>query len=72
MSDKKTEKQVMQEAIGSAISFLTTEQKRKVMSFIILLPHQWTAVINESVKSLTVQQMKQVLEFIATMPADGK
>jgi len=67
MKDKKQEKQVLQDSIASAIEYLTIQQRKKVLTFIILLPHQWNAVINESVKSLTEEECRQVLEYIATM-----
>jgi hypothetical protein len=71
MSDKRTEKQAIQDAIRTAVDYLTIDQRKMVLSFIILLPHQWTSVINESVKALTVAQCREVLEFIATMPGEG-
>jgi len=67
MKDKKQEKQILQDSIASAIEYLTIQQRKKVLTFIILLPHQWNAVINESVKSLTEEECRQVLEYIATM-----
>ena len=67
-----TPKEAKQYAISEAIKYLTNDQKRKVMSFIILLPHQWNAVITEAVKSLTSDQCQKVLEYIATMPGEGK
>ena len=72
MKDKKTEKQELQEAIGTAIGYLTVSQRKEVLSFIILLPHEWSAAINDSVKLLTVNQCKKVLEFIALMPGEGR
>jgi hypothetical protein len=65
-------KEVKQQAISEAIKYLTIPQRRKVLSFIILLPHQWNAAINESVKSLTAEECQQVLEFIATMPRNNE
>ena len=67
MKDKKQGKQILQDSIASAIEYLTIQQRKKVLTFIILLPHQWNAVINESVKSLTEEECRQVLEYIATM-----
>jgi hypothetical protein len=72
MEKKKTEKQELQDAIGTAVSFLTARQRKEVLSYINILPHEYAAAINESVKGLTVQQMRQVLEFIALMPGEGK
>jgi hypothetical protein len=67
VKDKKQGKQILQDSIASAIEYLTIQQRKKVLTFIILLPHQWNAVINESVKSLTEEECRQVLEYIATM-----
>jgi hypothetical protein len=72
MKNGKTEKQELQEAIGTAVSFLTPKQRKEVLTFINILPHEYAAAINESVKGLTIQQMKKVLEFIALMPGEGK
>jgi len=68
MKPRKPDKQVLQDSIATAIEYLTIQQRKKVLTFIILLPHQWNEVINESVKSLTTEECRQVSEFIATMP----
>ena len=67
-----TPKQAKQYAIGEAIRFLTNEQKKKVVGFILLLPVQYNELITDSIKVLNGTQLDQVLEFIALMPGEGK
>ena len=67
MTDKDTEKEKIQESIRTAIASLNVAQRKKVLTFIVLLPHEWSAAINESVKALTLEQSKKVLEFVTKL-----
>jgi len=70
MKEKLNPKEAKQHAISEAIKYLTTDQRKKVLGFIFLLPVQWNDLINDSVRKLNASQCDEVLEFIATMPRE--